>query len=180
MTSVRKRQRRRQLARKMMKTFESIYIACPCWLLKNIFTYIQIFFIFLSLIALHLFRIFVRALQHFHFLILFQYEKCISKRNFFASLFFSDSKKLVCDVMDEWNDILFYFACIYTTGNCPPLQFFCMFKTDFAKFLHFNTFDKDTQNAFWDKHWLLSIWNSKSACSFFCVLLFWIFLSFNV
>lgn len=134
MTSVRKRQRRRQLARKMMKTFESIYIACPCWLLKNIFTYIQIFFIFLSHIALHLFRIFVRALQHFYFLIFFQYEKYTSKRNFFASLFFSDTKKLVCDVMVEWNDILFYFACIYTTGNCPPLQFFVCSKLTLLSF----------------------------------------------
>lgn len=77
--------------------------------------------------------------------------------------------------MDEWNDVLFYFACIYTMGNCPPLQFFCMFKTDFAKLLHFNTFYKDAQNAFWDKHWLLSMGIPKVCPPLFSVTLIFVF-----
>lgn len=65
------------------------------------------FLYFLSHIALHLFRIFVRALQHFHFLVFFQYDKCISKRNFFPHFFFVILKSWFA--MLWMNEMTFYF-----------------------------------------------------------------------
>lgn len=56
-------------------------------------------------------------------------------------------------------------------GKLSTSAVFCMFKTDFAKFLHFNTFDKDAQNAFWDKRWLLSMGIPKVCPPLFSVTL---------